>query len=321
MKKFIALTAICSVIIMAIYFSACNNNKSTTTETSDKDSVKKVLERGEYLALHVAGCVDCHSKRDFTKFSGPVIPGTEGGGGFLFDEKFGLPGKIFGKNITPDNETGIGTWTDDDILRAMTQGISKNGDTLFPLMPYIQYNHMAKQDLLSIIAYIKTWKPIRNKVPARQLMMPIAMAYPGPALQASIDGNVLPPESDKVNYGGYLAEMADCGTCHTPQTPQGADITRMFAGGYTFDLGTNKVASANITPDSATGIGGWTEERFLNKFTQYREEKSYNYNPGNQNSIMPLSVLAGIKDEDLKAIYAYLRSVKPVSNKVEKFPK
>ena len=321
MRKLIALTAICAVIIMTTYFSACNNKKSTTKETSDKDSVKKVLERGEYLSLHVAGCVDCHSKRDFTKFSGPVIPGTEGGGGFVFDEKLGLPGKIFGRNITPDNETGIGTWTDDDILKAMTQGISKNGDTLFPLMPYIQYNHMAKEDLLSIIAYIKTWKPIRNKVPARQLMMPIAMAYPGPALQASVDGNVRPPESDKVQYGGYLATMADCGTCHSPQTPQGPDINRMFAGGYTFDLGTNKVSSANITPDSTTGIGAWTEERFLNKFTQYREEKSYNYNPGNQNSVMPLSILAGIKDEDLKAIYAYLRTVKPVSNKVEKFPK
>lgn len=321
MRKFIALAAICSVIIMAAYFSACNNNKSTPTETSDKDSVKKVLERGEYLALHVAGCVDCHSKRDFTKFSGPVIPGTEGGGGFVFDEKLGLPGKIFGKNITPDNETGIGTWTDDDILKAMTQGISKNGDTLFPLMPYIQYNHMAKDDLLSIIAYIKTWKPIRNKVPARQLMMPIAMAYPGPALQASIDGNVRPPASDKVKYGAYLSEMADCGTCHSPQTPQGPDITRMFAGGYTFDLGTNKVVAANITSDSATGIGAWTEERFLNKFTQYREEKAYNYNPGNQNSVMPLSILAGMKDEDLKAIYAYLKTVKPINNKVEKFPK
>ena len=321
MKKFIALAALFSVIIMATNFSACNNNESTPKETSNKDSIKKVLERGEYLALHVAACVDCHSKRDFTKFSGPVIPGTEGGGGFLFDEKLGLPGKIYGKNITPDNETGIGTWTDDDILKAMTQGISKNGDTLFPLMPYIQFNHMAKEDLLSIIAYIRTWKPIRNKVPARQLMMPIAMAYPGPALQASIAGNVRPPESDKVQYGGYLATMADCGTCHSPQTPQGPDVSKMFAGGYTFDLGSNKVSSANITSDSATGIGAWTEERFLNKFTQYREEKSYSYDPGNQNSVMPLSVLAGMKDEDLKAIYAYLRTVKPISNKVEKFPK
>ena len=321
MRKLLILSGICSLIIMAAYFSACKDKKSSPKETGDKDSIKKVLERGEYLALHVAACIDCHSKRDFTKFSGPVTPGTEGGGGLVFDQKFGLPGIIYGKNITPDNETGIGTWTDEEILRAMTQGISKNGDTLFPLMPYVQFNHMAKEDLLSIIAYIKTWKPIRNKVPARQLMVPIAMAYPGPALQASVDGNVRPPETDKVKYGEYLTTMADCGTCHSPQTPQGPDITRMFAGGYMFDLGSNKVNSANITSDSATGIGAWTEERFLTKFTQYREEKSYNYNSGNQNSIMPLSILAGMKDEDLKSIYAFLRTVKPVTNTVEKFPK
>ncbi len=321
MRKFIALTAICSVLIMAAYFSACNNNKSAPKEINDKDSVKKVLERGEYLAIHVAGCTDCHSKRDFTKFSGPPVPGTEGGGGFVFDEKLGLPGRIYGKNITPDNETGIGTWTDDDILKAMTQGISKNGDTLFPLMPYVNYNRMAKEDLLSIIAYIRTLKPIRNKVPERQLMMPIEMAYPGPALQPSLDGNVRPSESDKVKYGGYLANIADCGTCHSPVVPEGPDRSRMYAGGYPFDLGTFKVVSPNITPDTATGIGAWTEAQFLHKFTQYREEKSYNFNPGKNNTVMPVSLLAGIRDEDLKAIYAYMRTAKPITNKVEKYPK
>jgi hypothetical protein len=232
-----------------------------------------------------------------------------------------LPGVLHGKNITPDAETGIGTWTDDEILRAMTQGISKNGDTLFPIMPYPNYNRMAKDDLLSIIAYIRTLKPIKNKIPARQLMMPIAMAYPGKFLQPSVDGNFRPSESDKVKYGEYLITMADCGTCHSPLTPQGPDISRMYAGGYTFELPSNKVVSANITPDTATGIGAWPEEAFMNKFTPFRDEKIINSDPGKQNTIMPLSILAGIKDDDLKAIYAYLRTVKPISNKVEKFPK
>ena len=322
MKKIIALAAICSLTIAALYISSCKGKKSETQVNTKEDSLKKVIERGDYLANNVAGCLDCHSKRDFGKYSGPVVPGTEGGGGFVLDEKFGLPGTLFGKNITPDAETGIGTWTDDEILRAMTQGISKNGDTLFPIMPYPNFNRMAKEDLMSIIAYIKTLKPIKNKVPARQLMAPIAMAYPGKFLQPSVDGNIRPPESDKVKYGEYLITMADCGTCHSPLTPQGPDMSRMYAGGYRFDLGaTGIVNSANITPDSATGIGAWTEERFLNKFTPYREEKNYNYDPGKQNTIMPLSILAGMKDEDLKAIYAYLRTVKPISNKVEKFPK
>ena len=203
MRKFITLAAIFIMFIAAAYFTACKNGKSASQATNKEDSLKKVLERGSYLTNRVAGCIDCHSKRDFTKYSGPVIPGTEGGGGLVFDQKLAMiPGTLYGRNITPDPETGIGTWTDDEILRAMTQGISKNGDTLFPLMPYPNYNHMAKEDLLSIIAYIKTLKPIKNKVPARQLMMPVSMMYPAAALQASIDGNTRPPETDKVAYGG-----------------------------------------------------------------------------------------------------------------------
>jgi hypothetical protein len=95
----------------------------------------------------------------------------------------------------------------------------------------------------------------------------------------------------------------------------------MYAGGHVFDAGVFKVASANITPDSATGLGAWTEERFLNKFTAYKEKSSYDFTAGKENTIMPLSEYAGMKDEDLKAIYAYLRTIKPISNKVEKYPK
>ena len=85
-------------------------------------------------------------------------------------------------------------------------------------------------------------------------------------------------------------------------------------------MGTFKVTSANITPDS-TGIGAWTEAQFLNKFVPYREEKNYSHNPGKENTIMPLTVFAHMTDDDLKAIYAYLKTVKPVVNKVEKYPK
>lgn len=321
MKKFIALAALFLLIIAATYFTACNNNSEPQATNVKSDSLQKVIENGKYLATNVAACIHCHSQRDFTKYSGPVVQGTEGGGGFAFTEKLGLPGTLYGKNITPDNETGIGTWTDDEILRAITQGISKNGDTLFPLMPYPVYNHMAKEDLLSIIAYIRTLKPIQNKVPARKLMMPIAAVYPGPALQTSIEGNKKPPISDLLSYGAYMTNFADCGGCHSPLTPQGPDISRMYAGGYIFDLGTNKVVSPNITSDSATGIGAWNEERFLNKFLPYKEEKGYNYDPGNMNTVMPMSEFAGMKEVDLKAIYAYLKTVKPIHNVVEKFPK
>lgn len=322
MKKLMASAAILLVVFAAAYFTSCKGKKSETQLNNKEDSIQKVIAKGDYLANHVAACIHCHSTRDFSKFSGPVVPGTEGGGGLVFDNKLidVIPGTLYGRNITPDPETGIGSWTDDEIIRAVTQGINKKGDTLFPIMPYASFNRMAKEDLLSIIAYIRTLKPIKNKVPDRKLMIPISMAYPGPALQASIDGNVRPPESDPVKYGAYLSTIGDCASCHTPFTKGQQDFSRVYAGGNTFNLPNCKVNSANITPDS-TGLGAWTEERFLNKFTPYREEKGYNYDPGTQNTIMPLSDFAGMTDNDLKAIYAYLRTVKPVSNKVEKYPK
>ena len=308
--------------MLLLYISSCKDKKSEPQANNKEDSLKKVVERGEYLTLHVVPCLDCHSKRDFTKYSGPIVPGTEGMGGEVFDQKLaGVPGVVYAKNITSDPETGIGTWTDDEIMRAMTQGISKTGDTLFPIMPYVNFNHMAKDDLLSIIAYIRTLKPVKNKVQERKLMIPISMAYPAPALQPSVDGNMRPPETDAISYGGYLLNAAACVDCHTPMVKGQFDFSKALAGGFRFDAGNFIVNTANITPDSATGIGAWNEEKFMNKFTMYREEKNYNVDPGTMNTYMPITMYAGMKDADLKAIYAYLRSVKPISNKVEKYPK
>lgn len=324
MKKIIVFLAILFTVLSAGYFTACNsNNKATETAVvSKEDSLKKVVARGEYLAVHVAACMHCHSMRDFRKFAGPTVPGTEGGGGEKFDHSIldAIPGVFYSRNITPDPETGIGTWTDDEVLRAITQGISKNGDTLFPLMPYANFNRMAKDDLMSIIAYLRTLKPIKNKIPPRQLMIPISMAYPGPALQKSVDGNIRPAETDKVKYGEYLATMADCGACHTPFVKGQPDFSHHFAGGNLFTLDSFKVVSANLTPDSATGIGAWGEDAFISKFNACRTEKGYNYNPGKMNTIMPIVAYSGMTDNDLKAIYAYLRTVKPVKNKIVKYP-
>ncbi|HVZ57739.1 MAG TPA: cytochrome c [Chitinophagaceae bacterium] len=324
------LYAVCVLLAAAAssYLLSCGNpsenasQKEAEAKKAREDSVQKVLARGEYLVNHVAACLDCHSKRDFSKYAGPIVPGTEGMGGEQFDNKLlaAIPGVVYARNITPDPETGIGNWTDDEILRAITQGINKQGDTLFPLMPYPNFNRMAKEDLLSIIAYIRTLKPIKNVVPKRQLMIPISMAYP-PNLQKSVDQNPPVPVGDQVKYGQYLVTVANCGACHTPFAKGQSDFARQFAGGNTFHTASFTVNSANITPDSATGIGSWTEERFLNKFLPYRDEKGYNFNPGKENTMMPLTLYAGMKDDDLKAIYAYLRTVPAIKNKVEKYPK
>lgn len=322
MQRKISFTAFLFMALAATYLSSCNNNTSGSQANAKEDSLKKVVARGEYLAIHVAACMHCHSKRDFTKYAGPNIQGTEGGGGGKFDHSIfdAIPGTIYSKNITPDSATGIGAWTDAEIVRAITQGINKKGDTLFPLMPYASFNRMAKDDLLSIIAYLRTLKPIKNKIPDRQLMIPISMAYPAAALQKSVDGNIRPPESDTVKYGAYLTTMAGCGDCHNPYVKGQPDFSRLFAGGNKFNIGTFIVSSSNITPDSTTGIGAWTESAFMNKFTVCRVEKGYNFNPGKLNTNMPIVAYAGMRDGDLKAIYAYLRTLKPIKNQVAKYP-
>ena len=323
MKKLILLPGTGIFVLLAILLACCTSNSANTTSNSSKeDSLQKVIARGSYLANHVAACMHCHSQRDFTKYAGPTIPGTEGGGGEKFDQSIfsAIPGTIYSRNITPDSSTGIGTWTDQEILRAITQGISKNGDTLFPLMPYANFNRMAKSDLMSIIAYLRTLKPIRNAIPARQLMIPISMAYPAQVLNKTIDGNLCPPQSDSIRYGGYLVGIAGCGDCHTPYVKGHPDFSRPFAGGNNFTLPTFTVASANITPDSASGIGTWDEATFLNKFTVCRQEKGYNFNPGKYNTVMPIVAFSGMNDGDLKSIYVYFRSIKPVTNVVKKYP-
>ena len=134
MRKTIALGVVFFLTLAITAFYSCNNNFSGTQADSQQDSLKQVIARGKYLAIHVAACIHCHSVRDFKKYSGPVVPGSKGGGGQRFDSTVfnAIPGVVYPANITPDSATGIGTWTDAEILRAITQGINKKGDTLSP---------------------------------------------------------------------------------------------------------------------------------------------------------------------------------------------
>jgi Cytochrome c len=317
MRKYFLLLALLIASITAIQFSSCNDDKSEPQATDNKDSLAKVVERGHYLANHVAVCIDCHSQRDVTKFSLPVVPGTEGGGaGFPFGKDEGVPGMVFAPNITP---FALKDWTDDEIAKAMTQGVNKKGDTLFPIMPYHNYSRMAKDDIYSIIAYLRTLKAIDSTKPPRKLDIPISMM--GPLPQPDLSKNVRPDPSDKVKYGEYITTFASCAFCHTPMGERGFDFSKMFSGGTVFNTPFFKVTVANITPDSATGIGSWTEETFLQKFKANSADARVNANPGRENSIMPWAMYGKMKEDDLKAIYAYLRTVKPLSNKIEKYPK
>lgn len=308
----------CALLSTFIYFS-CNGDKDNKKEIANDSSVqaKERLERGEYLVT-IAGCLDCHSQRQFEFFSGPIRKGTEGMGGQLFSHKiFVLPGELYSKNITSDTATGIGNWTDAELIRAITQGISRNGDSLFPLMPYDHFSKLPKQDILDIVAFIRTLPPIENKVPERQLMGPISAFYA--SVPNTIEQNTKPSPSDKVEYGKYLVNMASCQICHTPVNEKGVP-GEPFSGGFRFTTPAFTVQSANLTSDSATGLGTWTEERFLNKFKTYREKANYLFDPKDKNSYMPWSEFAKLDNDDLSAIFAYLKTLKPVNHLVEKYP-
>ena len=278
------------------------------------------LARGEYLTLHVVGCVACHSEPDLAKFSLPIKPGTHGKGGELFDEDDGMPGKVYAKNITP---AGIGTWTDGELIRAMTAGVSRDGTPLFPIMPYPNFGKMSEDDVHAIVAYIRTLKAIENTPPARTLTFPmnlITRIIPGPAAFKP-----RPPEGDRVAYGGYLVNAASCSDCHTPVDGQGQPLPgHEFSGGTVFRNHQTRfrVVSANITPDADTGIGSWTEQQFIDKFKGFETPDDRVLTPAEQrqNTQMPWTQFAGMTREDLGAIYTYLRTLKPVTNRVSKFP-
>lgn len=317
MRKLIAVAVICLLAITATFFNSCKDKKDETKGLTAEDSLKQVVARGEYLAHHVTVCIDCHSKRDVTKFALPVIPGTEGGGAaFAFGKEEGVPGEVTAPNITPFR---LKDWTDDEIARAITRGITKSGDTIFPIMPYHSYSRMSKGDVYAIVAYIRTLKPIESTTAARKLELPLSML--GPLPEGNLDQNIMPDPSDKIKYGQYLATSAACSDCHTPLGPQGPDFSKMFSGGFVFDNPAMKVAVSNITPDSATGIGSWTEEMFVTKFKNNAAAAKTTASAGRQNTMMPWEMYGSMKEDDLKAIYAFLRTVKPISNKVEKYPK
>ena len=320
MRRLHFYAAFAVIIPAALLTFSCNNpaNKATSTDKA-KDSITAQLNRGRYLVNVVCNCMHCHADRDFTKFAGPVIAGTEGKGGKEVSKG------VYVRNITP---AVLGNWTDDEIARAITMGITKDGDTLYPMMPYRDYIKMPKEDIYCIIAYLRTLKPIPDSVPKKH-----PDAFPGGVIAALYNNLIVkhtaekipfPPKDDKVKMGAYLVNAAGCSGCHTPFDWKILYFKNdvYLSGGSLFnETKLNfKVNSANLTPDSATGIGAWTEEIFLAKFKSYRDAKTYSYAPGKYNSIMPWTILCQMKDDELKDIYAYLRTVKPVNNKVEKWP-
>ena len=274
----------------------------------------ELVARGKYLAETSFSCIDCHSTRDAEKFTMPLVPGTEGMGGMDMGEGAGF---VPARNITPDVETGIGGWTDGEIFRAITVGVNKDGEPLAPMMPYPLFRETDSTDIIAIIAYLKTLKPIHNKVPEKDLNFPLNIIFR--TVQQPTAFITKPDSSDRLATGRYLA--MPCIFCHTPSDQGVMFQDSLLAGGVPFMLpGGGHVVTANITPDKETGIGQWTKEMFITRFKDATKPEMHTAAPiGSYNTVMPWSFYGQMTDEDLAAIYDFLMTVKPVKHTVEKY--
>jgi mono/diheme cytochrome c family protein len=277
------------------------------------------LARGKYLAEVLVGCMDCHSEHRDDLFGWPAKPETYGQGGFAFDRRFDFPGIIQAQNITPDVETGIGGWTDGEVLRAMREGVDKNGRALFPQMPYKAFRNMDDEDAKSIVVYLRSLKPVKKAIPMPVIDFPVNLLIklePKP-----LEGPVkAPAASDHLAWGKYLVEMASCVDCHTKHE-KGKMVEGMeYAGGWVMKAPWGTLVPPNITPDPETGIGNMTKEAFLGRFKAFTSMKEPPPAPAGKNTIMPWLAYSQLSDDELSAIYDYLRTVKPVKNKVVVFP-
>lgn len=281
------------------------------------DYTPERIERGRYLANTVMVCIDCHSTRDWTKFSGPIVPGTFGIGGERFDQSVGMPGIYFSKNITPH---GIGDYTDGELFRVITTGVNKQGQAMFPLMPYPYYGRMDKEDIYSVIAYIRSLPSLESTVPESVSDFP--MNFIINTIPKKQEHMTLPSKNDIPAYGAYLVNASGCIECHTPFEKGQIIADQAYSGGreFSFPDGT-VIRSSNISPDMETGLGRWTEEQFIQRFKIYGDTSITlpDVKPGEFNTIMPWTMYANMEREDLAAIYNYLRSVKPIAHEVEKF--
>lgn len=255
-----------------------------------------IILKGKNIVFGAAHCADCHSplNPDSLFALGEPVPLSGG-------HKFELPiGNIYAKNITPDEETGIGKYTDAELARALRYGVRADGTVLFDFMPF---HDMSDEDLAAVISYLRAQQPVKNAVPANEtnvlgkvvkafLIKPVGPAAEVPAA-VKADSTAL--------YGGYIANnIANCRGCHTPRNM----MTGAFEGEpYSGGLEIEGFVTPNLTPDSSGRMYGWTQKMFIDRIRMGKL---------NPKSPMPWNSFKRMSEIELKAIYNYLQTVKAV---------
>lgn len=256
-----------------------------------------LMERGEYLIEGIVACGNCHTPQTP---DGPA-PGKELAGGFLIEDPAFT---AYAPNITPDKETGIGGWSEDDIVRGIREGRRPDGSIIGPPMPIGQYRAMSDRDVRAIAAYVRTVPAVRNTVPRTVYRIPLPKSYGSPVTSVP---DV--PRQDKIAYGAYLAgPLGHCIECHTPLARGRPDFEhRLGAGGNPFHGPWGTSVSRNITPHAEDGLGAWTDDQIKQAITRGVSADGSRLLPP-----MGFHYYASIGGDDLDALVAYLRSLKPI---------
>ena len=258
-----------------------------------------LAERGAYLAK-AADCMVCHT--------------TQGGREFAGGLGFKLPfGTLYSTNITPDKETGIGNYSDQDFLNAVHRGKRRDGAWLYPAMPYTSYTYISDADALAIKAYLFSLAPVRAPAPENTLAFPFnqrwAMGFWSALFNQDTRFEPDPSKSPEWNRGAYLAEaLAHCGECHTPRNLAFAlDNRKKFAGAVTAGW-----RAFNISSDKATGVGGWRDEDLVS-YLSTGHATGHGTASGPMGEAVDHS-FSQMAPEDIRAMVAYLRSVPPTAS-------
>jgi mono/diheme cytochrome c family protein len=304
------LLVVCLLLAVAITFTVgwrpFIGPKARTTTNRQFERTPERLARGRYLVVGLVGCETCHSPKDWKTHGAPNLPGMELAGQLL--PVPGLPGTIVASNLTPDPETGAASWTDDQIARAIREGVAHDGRTIFPMMPYEAYRTLSDEDVASIVAYVRSVAPVRNPLPPTKIDFPVNYLIRGvpQPLTHSVSGPS--SQASPAERGKYLV-IAGCG-CHIAADQKGPIRGLEYGGGEHLEGPWGDVTSANITPD-ASGISYYDEATFIQAMrTGYVKARKLS-------SIMPFGEFANLNDDDLKAMFAYLRTVPPVKHRVD----
>lgn len=253
------------------------------------------LERGRYLMDGVVACANCHMARGPR---GEYLPDKGLSGGLPFQEKMFT---AYAPNITQDRETGVGKWTDAQLVKAIREGVRPDGSIIGPPMPVEFYRHMSDDDVRAIVAVLRTEPAVRNVVPKSTYNFPLPPSWGPPVVNVKT-----PSRADKVKYGEYLATVGHCMECHTQRDQKGMLVmTSLGSGGRVFPGPWGESLSRNLTPHE-TGLKDWTDAQISQAVRGGVDRNGMPYKPP-----MAFQHYKNIDDTDMAALTAYLRSLPP----------